>query len=303
MARSRGLRKRHWVFTSFLDDIPSVFDPDIVRYVVYQREICPISQKKHYQGYIEFFNNLRINQVKAILGECHLEERKGPREKARDYARKEATAIKDTQVEWGSWRSTVHKRKLADILGPDVTYAQVARKHPAMFVRYHRGINALMLERIREKAQDRRRVVCYAYCGPTGTGKTTRALEEHKGEDVYVLPACKNLWFDGYTNQKILVIDDFCGQIKYLLLLRICDGHRAMFERKGGFVWALWTTVIFTSNKLPCQWYKGGISPPLRRRLPVANVIWMGDAANPDPRIRNYVADLDLTVYSDNIFH
>jgi len=50
------------------------------------------------------------------------------------------------------------------------------------------------------------------YWGPTGTGKTRKAMDH---ESVYKLDMANSLWFNGYNRQKRLVVDDFYGWIKY----------------------------------------------------------------------------------------
>ena len=38
-------------------------------------------------------------------------------------------------------------------------------------------------------------------------------------------------------------------------------------EVKGGFAWAVWTTVVITSNIHPSGWYQGVNLAPLERRI------------------------------------
>ncbi len=264
-SRTRGPRKRHWCFTSFLDGLPVEFGVNVVRYLIYQHEECPETKKRHIQGYVEFFDNKRIGQVKAVLGECHLEFRRGSRTEARDYCRKTETAIAGTQIEFGEWREDVsRKRSLLDMLRADITVDQLIEEAPDVYVRYHRGIHKLYGHKLAKKAKNWRPVVITTLIGATGVGKTRRAVLD---PDHFFLPCSKNLWFDGYTDQKCLILDDFYGNIKYALFLRIIDGHELQVEIKGGYRWALWTRVIITSNNEPHTWYKFGLLPALERRL------------------------------------
>ncbi len=245
------------------------FDPKIVRYCIYQREICPESKREHYQGYIEFFDNLRIGQVKAVLGECHVEPRQGSRTQAREYARKEESAIPATQVEFGLWNEDAsRKRKLCDILKEDITLDDIAEQYPAIYVRHCRGLKDLFNRRLKRKAFAERKVTVVACIGPTCTGKTTWA---HR-QDVHLfsVPVAHKLWFDGYEGEKTILIDEFYGDIRYDHLLRILRGFRIQVPYKGGFVPAFWNKVIITSNKHPDSWYpKKGIvmTPALAARI------------------------------------
>ncbi len=272
--RSRGPRKRHWCFTSFLEVLPTVFDKDIVRYCCYQSEVCAETKRPHFQGYIEFFDNKRVGQVKAVLGECHLEFRRGSRTQARQYCLKEDTAVIGTKVEFGEWRQDVtRKRKLCDMLKTDITLDDLIEESPHHYVMYYKGLEKLYSLRAAKKAKVFRNVVVDVYIGDTGTGKTRRAIAH---DDHYLMPAFDTrVWFDGYRGEKVLIIDDFYGNIKYGTFLRMLDGHELQMEVKGSYIWAQWTKVIITSNVGPDKWYKKGLTPALSRRI--TNVFNMND--------------------------
>lgn len=266
MSRQRGPRKRHWCFTSYADTLPSDYDPLVVRYVIYQREVCPETKKEHLQGYIEFHDNVRINQVKAVLGDqkCHLEVRQGSRTQAREYCRKTDSSVAGQQFEWGDWRVDVNrKRKLCDILKTDLSLSELIVESPHLYVMYHRGLERLYSRRTKKAARAFRVVTVTVLVGATGVGKTKRATSGH---DWYILPTGDRLWFDGYDGETTLIIDDFYGGVKYSHLLRILDGHAYQGAVKGGFIWARWTRVIITSNQLPKDWYAiNDISAMMRR--------------------------------------
>ncbi len=266
MSRVRGPRGRHWCFTSFLGVLPKKFDKNIVRYCVYQREVSPETKSEHFQGYIEFFDDKRMGQVKTVLGECHLEIRHGSRYEAREYCKKKDSAIADSQVEFGLWREDLsRKRKLGDMLKTDMTLDQIIELDPMSFVRYHRGLEKLYYRRQKKKARTFRKVQVSVYLGPTGSGKSRKALSSPNS---YPMPCSDKLWFDGYEGEKTLVIDDYSGDFRYSRLLRILDGHMVSLPRKGAFVWALWDKVIITSNISPDKWYpRRSEIDALRRRI------------------------------------
>ncbi len=263
--KKRGSNVRHWCFTSFLEVLPVVFDKDVVRYCLYQREISPETKRKHYQGYIEFFDCRTKGQVKKVLGECHLEARKGSRTEARNYCRKKKSAIPNTLFEFGTWREDVtRKRKLSDLLKTNITLDDLIENTPHFYVMYHRGLEKLYAFRKAKQAKKFRNVVVEVLIGPTGSGKTRRAAGE---ADHFFVPCSDRLWFDGYRGERTLILDDFYGNIKYSLLLRILDGYELQLPIKGGFIWAGWTKVIITSNAEPGDWYKKGFTPALARRI------------------------------------
>ncbi len=242
------------------------FDPKVVRYCIYQREIAPETKREHFQGYIEFYDQMRIGQVKAVLGECHLEPRQGSRTAAREYCMKDESAIEGTLVEYGEWREEANrKHKLSDLLKTNMSLDDIINDTPHFFVMYHRGLQKLFSLRAEKKARIFRTVVVVVLVGATGVGKTRRATED--GEDYFFMPCSDKMWFDGYRGQKTLIIDDFYGNIKYSFLLRILDGYSLQLPVKGGFIRAQWTKVFITSNAEVCDWYKAGLTPALKRRI------------------------------------
>lgn len=264
--RGQGPKKRHWCFTSFLDTLPTTFNASVVRYCVYQREVSPETKKEHFQGYIELYDSLRIGQVKKILGECHLEPRRGTRSTARDYCLKEDSAISGTQVIYGEWRDDVsRKRTLNEMLKGGISIPDLIAENPAYYVRCFRGLHKLDARHKAKKAKTFRNISVTVYIGPTGSGKTRKACEQ---PDHFFIPCSKNLWFDNYNGEDCLIIDDFYGnKIMYSMLLRILDGYELQVQVKGSYVWAEWTKVIITSNKHPSEWYTFGYTPALQRRI------------------------------------
>jgi len=81
----------------------------------------------------------------------------------------------------------------------------------------------------------------------------------------------KKCWFDGYTGEPVLIIDEFSDYlIRAVYMRRLLDVYRLQVEVKGGFVYALWNLVVITTNVKPWEWYASGGSdngrgPVLRR--------------------------------------
>ena len=88
------MRLRNWCFTSFNIDLNWGVTEDI-KYIVWQVEKCPKSERLHLQGYVEFNKAFSFKRVKEILGDdtIHLESRKGSRVQARKYCMKEESRI------------------------------------------------------------------------------------------------------------------------------------------------------------------------------------------------------------------
>lgn len=269
---------------------PSDEFTESVRYVVWQRERAPGTDRVHIQGYIELFKPAGLVKLKRMFNcpTMHVEKRRGTQDQARDYCMKVDTrdGADGGPFEYGTYSRTPgegqgKRNDLTDAVealqagGVD----KVVQEHPNTYVRYHRGIHALYQARLQIQASKSQRSVRSAvFYGEPGTGKTHAAFELARimGEDIYVLnaPSGRNqsIWFNGYQNEKILLVDEMNGDwIGWQFLLRLTDKYPLQVQTKGGQVWAMWTVVIFTSNAHWENWYPyytGGMDKgALRRRL------------------------------------
>lgn len=97
------------------------------------------------------------------------------------------------------------------------------------------------------------------FYGPSGTGKTQAA--RLIDPDAYaVLPpnvSGGSIWFDGYTGQNTLLIDEYQGWIPWSLLKVLLDPWYPIstLQTKGGSVPAHYTRVILCSNVHPLRWH------------------------------------------------
>lgn len=91
--------------------------------------------------------------------------------------------------------------------------------------------------------------------GNTGEGKTKTALEIAKQyyNNNYWMSSDSLKWFDGYTNQRVAIIDDFRkGMLSdWSFLLRLLDGYNLLVQVKGGFTTWSPELIIITSPATP----------------------------------------------------
>lgn len=229
------------------------------RYVIFQKEKCPESNSEHYQGYLELSKPQRIGAIKrSIGGSIHLEKRRGTRDEARDYCRKEDTRV-DGPWELGSWKSggagsrsdlISLKRSLDDGLRE----RDISEKHFGEFLRYERSIRRYIQLHIEPRNFKTEVAILW---GKPGTGKTKRVFDTHKHKDIYMVPRGQGgqIWFDGYFNQKVILIDDFYGWIKWSLMLNLMDRYPLKLPVKGGFVEFTSRYCYITSNTNWESWY------------------------------------------------
>jgi len=95
--------------------------------------------------------------------------------------------------------------------------------------------------------------------GDTGTGKSQYAFKDFNPETHYVLRKANgenNVWWDGYTGQETVIIDDFTPKSYRLsYMLNLLDRYAMTIDTKGGSTQMLAKNIIITSNYNPEDLY------------------------------------------------
>jgi len=227
------------------------------RYLVFGYEIGE-KGTPHLQGYLAWENPRSIDTfLKLCIKKPHVERTRGSAKQASDYCKKDGKFEEfgelPAQGERTDWKEAI------DMLKSGANVMTIIESHPHMAPaqRALREIKAMLLKPLH------RDVNVIVLIGDAGTGKTRYAYDTHS--DLYSKP--RGEWWDGYTGQKTILLDDYYGYIPYSLLLNVLDRYPLQVPVKGGFIYAQWDTVIITSNKHPSSWYSQGLTPALNRRL------------------------------------
>jgi len=97
----------------------------------------------------------------------------------------------------------------------------------------------------------------YWFWGPSGTGKTRTAVEMC-GDEPYFFIGDQGDWWDGYRNEKFVIVDDARPQtIPFGKLLRWTDRYHVQCNKRYGGHHLGDMTVIITSPKRPELMYLG----------------------------------------------
>ena len=227
--------------------------------------------RKHIQGYIYFDNPRSFNSVRLALGRSHVEAAKGTPEENRKYCAKGGDFKEFGVIPKQGKRNDIIALRDA-ILGGKTDYEIIVSDDLCeTYARYIKFADRCREAAQREQAKTFRKLEVIVLYGPAGTGKTRYVYDNER--DVYTLTqAQKEVWFDGYCGEKVLVIDDFYGWIKWAFMLKLLDGHPCRLNKKGGAGYALWNKVYVTSNKPPWEWYKKGYPDELKRRI--TNIVY-----------------------------
>ena len=138
--------------------------------------------------------------------------------------------------------------------------AAMFKDHLREMAKYPRLEGRLRAHKAKLASRPFRKVSVFVYFGKGGTGKSKRSMYNLDGtrrDGTYVVPKTDNCkWFQDYAGEQSVIFNDFYGgRMKFDRWLDICDGHQMMVETKGGHTYAEWTSVIFTSNTDPNEWY------------------------------------------------
>lgn len=261
MSRARG-----WCFTlnNYLDrDIDYLRTPECrakTTYLIYGREIAPDTGTPHLQGYVRFNNAIGLNTASKWLTRAHFEIAKGTGEQNRTYCSKGGDFEEYGSVPKQGERNDIKVTK--EIVNNGGTMPEVIEKatsYQAM------RCGELMMKYTKPPVRDPPKVLWF--WGPTGTGKTRTAVEIG-GDDFWISGDNLTFW-DGYTGQKTIIIDDFRESFcSTSTLLRILDRYPYRVNIKQSSLWLRATTVIITCPDPPTKIsLKGECQDQLLRRI------------------------------------
>jgi len=227
-----------------------------VKYLVFQLEETQ-TEKLHIQGYLELNEQVAMSTVKKLLTNeknsgIHIENRKGSAQEAANYCKDPIKRYSETEFfEFGNISQQGKRTDLSEMakIVKEKGLKAAINDNPEKYILYNRGLKELDFFYNSNKAK-KAPIVEWWY-GSTGCGKTFSAMSSETPENIWI--SNKNLeWFDGYTNQKLAVIDDFRKDFcSFHELLRILDRYPYNAAIKGGFVYWNPERIIITSRASP----------------------------------------------------
>jgi len=145
----------------------------------------------------------------------------------------------------------------------ELSTIQIAQEKPDIFVRYYKGLQALEAITTYQHRTEKPEVIWR--WGPTGAGKTYYAYERFGADEVYMKDGTQ--WWDGYQQEKCILIDDFDGKWPFRDLLRLLDKYKYQGQIKGGYIPVNSPHIVITSEFHPMTWYQGTQLAQVMRRL------------------------------------
>lgn len=273
---------RSWCYTlnnySFEEQIMIEGIP--CRYHVFGYEVGE-NGTPHIQGYIEFNKVMRLSAVKKLIERAHWEGRRGTRDEASNYCKKDGEFIEVGDYNAGGQGTRNDLRGLVNLVREGHNMLNIIEEIPEVAARNLRFMEKYIQLVEKEDTKAFRQVEVAVLVGDAGTGKS-RIVHDLE-PDVFTVNTDEAFPFEGYDGESAILIDDFYGGIKYCNLLRILDGHQYRVNVKGGHRYAKWTRIYITSNDKPESWYQRGLTPALARRINHVTTFCNDEAGNTEP--------------------
>jgi hypothetical protein len=224
----------------------------------------------HWQLVVAYTKKTTLSAVRAMFGPYHAEATRSAA--AEEYVHKEETAVIGTRFELGSKATKRNSEKDWDKIWDDSRTGNMLAIPADIRIRCYSTLKRIKKDY--EVAPFREDVVCHAFWGVTHSGKSHRMFTEaYDGQIPYVKQSTTK-WWDGYTGQTHVIIDEFRGQIAVEHLLKWLDKYPCFVEEKGGQVALCATHFWITSNINPILWYPSideGTRDAMLRRLRVTH--------------------------------
>lgn len=200
------------------------------KYIIYGREICPTTGRKHLQGYVEWAHQRRGSTLKNINKDIHWEKVMGTQAQAIEYCKKDGDF-----TEFGEKRKQGERRDIQqlrdDILEQKKTLDEITVEDPMAYHQYGRTLTKLEDIALRNKFR-KWMTTCDWYYGGSGVGKSHIAFKDYSPETHYVWTNDRG-WWDGYTGQETIIINEFRGEINFKDLLEYIDKWPLLVSRRG----------------------------------------------------------------------
>jgi len=226
MSKDNSVVKTSWAFTlnNYTEKEEQQLKDLECSYIVFGHEIGEEKGTPHLQGSVTFTKAYRLSGLKKlnpriswlpVIGE----------EFSANYCMKDRDYFLKDRRKQGE---RTDLQKACKIVQENNNCTELKKSFPELYIKYHHGFEKLIEYPKREKKP---RVVWY--WGKTGSGKTRTVIEKHKNDKIWI--SGKNLkWWQGYEQQRVVLIDDFRGDFcTFHELLRILDRYPYTVEVKN----------------------------------------------------------------------
>lgn len=231
----------------------------VAKYYIYGKELCPTTDRTHYQGYIYLTNAKTLAAMIKFCKPRHVEVAKGTPQQNYDYCSKD-----ENFVEFGS-PPTQGARNDLERLNIMIEQGTTSMRELITHCSSLQSIRMCeILLKYNEPVRNYKTQV-YWYYGATGTGKTRTVMEKYP--DAYVCMG-DSKWWEGYDGHEVVIIDDYRKDFcKFHILLRILDRYQFRVETKGASRQLLCKKLFITSNQSPREMWESRTTEDITQLL------------------------------------
>lgn len=239
-------RSRAWCLTLWSEP---AYDQIQMKYLCYGVESCPTTGKTHWQSYVYFYNAKTFSQCKKYFGEdAHIEASRGNPEQNKAYCSKDTSDFK----EYGDFPRCGQRTDLdavkTEIMSGEKSLTEIILETPMTYHQYGRTLEKLDDIRMQKLIRTEMTKGVWIW-GPTGVGKSHKA-NELAGPGSYWVPK-DNGWWDTYTQNRAVIINDFRGHIPYDEILTMVDKWPYTVKRRGRAPLPFTSELVIITSSLP----------------------------------------------------
>lgn len=247
----------------------------VISYAVFGEETCPNTFAFHLQYYVEFTYSMPCKTFQNRADKkCFYEARKASPKRASDYCKKGEQpksewnelhengpnfGLRAVFHEWGTMSAQGKPSaitRFCECLADGERMADVARRDPDTFIRFHKGIKEWNTLCNLEPRDGETKPNVTVFHGSAGSGKSKEVNTHYKGHDVYKWTPNNGNWFDGYHGQKTVIFEEFRGQIPFAQFLALLDRYDCKVQGKGTMCEFCATEICIISPVHPDLWYQ-----------------------------------------------
>lgn len=257
--KDKQARNLCFTLNNYTDDEYEVISNIECAYIVIGKEVGE-SGTPHLQGYVEFKGGKRFSTLKKICERIHWEVRRGTAVQASDYCKKEGNFIEKGTISNQGKRTDI--LEATDLITDGNSLEEVALACPEVFVKYHRGLEALSNSLMKHRTE--KPFITWVW-GLAGRGKSHYCTERHPNH--YLKDGTK--WWNNYKQEESILIDDFDGKWPFRDLLRLLDKYKYQGQTKGGYVKINSPFIYITCEFPPSHFWEGNALEQVVSRIDV----------------------------------
>lgn len=226
--KSRGFVLTDWNCNT-ADAYLHIMKAHDIRFLAFGKEICPKTKKEHHQCFLYFHNERsyskkNLGKMGSWWGEshCFITNMEGNFENNQDYCSKDGiyTKLGDEPAQGfrGDLKETVRLITKGEILPYDIML-----ENPQSFNLYKNMFSIARNSFLKSQFRTTQ-TKGFWFWGGTGVGKSHAAFRDYSPKTHFRKDLNVN-WWDNYEQQRIVIFNEFRGQVKYSELLDLVDKY------------------------------------------------------------------------------